>query len=202
MSELSIRKATMADVNIMAEIHMEAFADSALSMRCFPQTDPNAQAHTKGIVERYINDPSSDVLVAETSSGEMAGWIRWDHKRDYSPPTERLIFNPETYPVTGDQKFAASFSQDMYDATHRVMANDTEWLFLSTVVVRNSWQRKGVGSKLIAYGMNEVERHNLPAYTNASPKGKQLYERFGFRSVDSTDSGHGVVTEHMRRAPV
>lgn len=202
MSDLRLRKAETADVQVLAAIHMEAFADSPVSMRSFPQTDPNAQAHTKAMVERFLADADSEVVVAETASGEIAGWVRWHHHSDYSPPAERQIFKPETYPETGDQKFAASFSQDMYDATHRVMRDDREWWFLSTVVVRDSWQRKGVGSKLIKYKMDEVHEKNLVAYVNASKKGKELYEKFGFRTVDVTDSGYEVVTHHMRRAQV
>lgn len=43
-----------------------------------------------------------------------------------------------------------------------------------------TYQRRGIASMLIAWGLAESRRLNISAYLEASPEGLPLYERHGF----------------------
>jgi GNAT superfamily N-acetyltransferase len=53
------------------------------------------------------------------------------------------------------------------------------------------WQRKGVGTALIAVAMSWAEQHNftkLSLHTGISEKARPLYEKFGFKALSFRES--------------
>lgn len=48
-----------------------------------------------------------------------------------------------------------------------------------------SQQRRGAGSMLLKWGIAESDRLGIPAYLEASDEGRPLYEKHGWRSVDT-----------------
>ena len=58
-------------------------------------------------------------------------------------------------------------------------------LWLAGVCVDPKFQRKGVGKRLLAWGMNRGKEENVSLGLISSPKGKALYESLGFKAVYS-----------------
>ena len=51
--------------------------------------------------------------------------------------------------------------------------------------VNSAYARRGVGAMLIEYGCKLADRDGVEAYADASPVAKPLYERFGFKVMNS-----------------
>lgn len=50
--------------------------------------------------------------------------------------------------------------------------------------MRPEYQRKGLGSRLVKWGVDRADELGLSAYTEASEQGLNLYLRYGFKEVD------------------
>ncbi|KAJ6779366.1 hypothetical protein PWT90_04031 [Aphanocladium album] len=48
-----------------------------------------------------------------------------------------------------------------------------------------SHQRRGAGSIMMDWGVKQADDRGLTSYVQASPEGRRLYEKFGFREVDT-----------------
>jgi GNAT superfamily N-acetyltransferase len=203
-----LRPALAEDSVAMVAVLNNAFQDSPFHNRCFPPSDPGSQQELVNYVQKNLADPTSHIVVADvistgTASGEpsIAGWARWVRRPLPAPdakPAPPLVFTEEVYPAGGDPAFAARFFQANYDAMTRATKGQPVWS-LSMMVVSKVHQRRGVASELMRFGVDKADREGWAAYVNASPEGKDLYERFGFRTVQRSDFGGGIVSDHMKR---
>ena len=62
------------------------------------------------------------------------------------------------------------------------MGERRHW-YLELLAARPEWQGKGVGSALLRWGLERADEEGVEAYLEASPAGKGLYEKMGFREV-------------------
>jgi GNAT superfamily N-acetyltransferase len=67
--------------------------------------------------------------------------------------------------------------------------------------VHDSYQGKGLGSKLLKWGLARADAEGLEVYLSASPAGKPLYEKNGFQVVDTFSPFPGYVQVAMLRPP-
>lgn len=52
---------------------------------------------------------------------------------------------------------------------------------LEVLAIRPAYQRQGLGSKLLAWGMDQASRHRLPVVVAATFNGEHLYRKHGFQ---------------------
>ena len=72
--------------------------------------------------------------------------------------------------------------------------------FLADLAAAPSARGKGVGSALLAHRLAAVDAAGLPAYLEATTEGsRRLYERFGFRAVETIRLRGGVTATAMVR---
>ena len=77
------------------------------------------------------------------------------------------------------------------------------YVYLKVLAVDPEYQRKGVGTKLLAYGLDLADKLELPAFLEGSPHGKALYNRVGFEdrgwveNFDVRDFGSEKEIKHM-----
>lgn len=55
---------------------------------------------------------------------------------------------------------------------------------LDILVVHPDSQGRGAGTRLLAWGVEEAEKHGVRMALESTPAGLSLYERFGFREAD------------------
>lgn len=60
-------------------------------------------------------------------------------------------------------------------------------MVLQALATDPPWQRRGVGSKLIQWGIERADVDGLPCWAHASPTSYRLYERAGFQEFGKTD---------------
>ncbi|KND92958.1 hypothetical protein TOPH_02070 [Tolypocladium ophioglossoides CBS 100239] len=205
-----LRPALAEDIATMVVALNDACQDSPFHNRCFPPGDPASEQYLVGRIQKNLADPASHLVVAEeagtgstATSGAppIAGWARWVRRPCPAPdakPAPPPVLTEDMYPAGGDAALAARFFQANHDAMARATKDQPVW-FLSIIIVPKGHQRRGVGSELMRFGVDKADREGWAAYVNGSPEGKALYERFGFRTVQRSDFGGGIVTDHMKR---
>lgn len=189
---ITTRPATPEDVPDLYAVMASAFAGSALDARVFPASDPRTVPDQIANIARNI----AAVTVAQDEDGVIQGWASWARRdADHPPATVKA----EDFPPTGDRAFGVRFFQNNADRSRAAARGEAHW-FLSIMVVRPEAQRKGVGAALMSDGVRRIdEEGGLIAGVNASPAGKGLYERYGFRTVEESAFEGGIHSFHMRR---
>jgi ribosomal protein S18 acetylase RimI-like enzyme len=61
------------------------------------------------------------------------------------------------------------------------------YLYMALLAVDPKCQRMGVGRKLLEWGLEKADGEGLECWIEASPAGKPLYEKVGWREVGFTD---------------
>lgn len=86
----------------------------------------------------------------------------------------------EEWPKDGDQAFADKFFGAMSDSHKKIMGDRPHW-YLELIVVKKEYQGKGAGGLMIRYGVEKADEAEVEAYLDASPSGRPVYERYGFK---------------------
>jgi GNAT superfamily N-acetyltransferase len=77
------------------------------------------------------------------------------------------------------QLFAQTFGDDIFpEAWH-----------LANVVTHTDYQRRGVGARLVKWGLDQAEAERVPVSVESSFAGVRLYEKMGFRRIDELRFG-------------
>lgn len=63
------------------------------------------------------------------------------------------------------------------------MGERKHW-YLELVGTRPEWQGKGAAGMLLRWGLERADADGVEAYLEASPKGRPIYEKFGFSEVE------------------
>lgn len=58
---------------------------------------------------------------------------------------------------------------------------------LELLAIRPSYQRQGVGSDLLTWGMEQAAHHNMPVVVAATFHGEHLYRKHGFQECGRID---------------
>ena len=69
----------------------------------------------------------------------------------------------------------------------RESVKEKGYLYMAILAVDPNFQRMGVGHRLLQWGLEKADREGLECFIEASPEGKGLYEKFGWREVGFTD---------------
>lgn len=76
----------------------------------------------------------------------------------------------------------------------------TLW-YLSFLAVHPAHQRRGIGSKLVQWGLEQAACENVPAGLEASIKGIELFRKLGFVVVNESNWLERVAIQAMAWAP-
>jgi GNAT superfamily N-acetyltransferase len=64
---------------------------------------------------------------------------------------------------------------------------------------RPEYAGRGLASRLLRWGLERADEVGLETYLSASPLGRPLYEKFGFRLVEEREVAGGYVQGYMLR---
>lgn len=77
------------------------------------------------------------------------------------------------------EAFAQTFGEDIFPEA---------WL-LANVVTHKDYQRRGIGARLVKWGLDQTEAERVPCGVESSFAGLRLYEKMGFRQFDELRYG-------------
>lgn len=127
--------------------------------------------------------------------------------------TERNIVNCTEYlesklystPVA-DPKLLAEFPKffESIEKKYYTYPDDSAW-YLKIIAINPKHQRKGVGRKMVQWGVSKSEEEGVPALLEASPAGEGLYLSMGYEDVGgetlTAESGEHASLRVMKRYP-
>ena len=54
-------------------------------------------------------------------------------------------------------------------------------------MVLPAWQRRGVGSAIVQWALENLRLDTMPVFLNAQPDGNRLYQKYGWLDVKNVD---------------
>ncbi|KAJ6258308.1 hypothetical protein Dda_6348 [Drechslerella dactyloides] len=195
----------------LADIASIAFADDESFEWRYPNRN-QYPAHNRSITARHraaeLLDPSAWVVVAYVD-GQAAGYATWQRKGDplgeeaerdfWLQKTERslhgielrlasyLFPHPTAFPPAIDlmRRCFADTAAEL-----RALPGFSTYLHLNILAVDPAYQRQGVGSQLVSWGVSMARRNRIPCALEASRAGKKVYLKSGFKELGICDGFH------------
>lgn len=212
---LRVEPATEADARRAVAIEDLAYASNPAGPCLFPGPhaddggDDGPPPRVGKLIESLRADPSCRwVKVVDTDlppgdEGRMiafSAWYVWESPRPPSPPD---TWGPGTNPEACEAFFGAmrerrnarfadkpfvckfSFSPPFPPWAVDRLSVITRWPDLKLLHTHPDHQKRGAGSMLLRWGASEADRLGLESYLEASPEGKPLYAKCGFRELET-----------------
>ncbi|KAL9084526.1 MAG: hypothetical protein Q9165_008029 [Trypethelium subeluteriae] len=184
---LTLSPMTEADLPTYTTIDQLAFADQPLTPLLWPRGLSSAsRAHLIASNARALtHDPTSHFLkVTDTASNTIVACAHWCR----TPPRDPAVLakGPQQLPEEWAPGANAAMKRVLFGSFLRnrdeVVGGRPHWA-LFVLVTRPEWQGRGAGGMLVRWGVERADEEGWECYLEASPKGRGLYEKFGFRVV-------------------
>jgi ribosomal protein S18 acetylase RimI-like enzyme len=178
---LAIRPATFKDAATLTEIFLAAFENDEVSKRAFPRTDAYFNFWYDAIIESMASSDWHFMCCYSTSDPKQTpiAYSKWNS------PTSKKLPGPEDlpeWPEGSDVELANHFFGTLVSKRRENMGERKHW-YLELLATRPEWHGKGAGSQLLRWGLERADEEGLEAYIEASPAGKSLYEKKGYREI-------------------
>ncbi|KAH6893146.1 acyl-CoA N-acyltransferase [Thelonectria olida] len=190
------RPVGVADVPSLCAVYFSAFADTTIGRRVFPPTSEAAKQFWIESLTKDLENPNFEFLVMTnrppSSSPEeeeeiiaYAKWVRPGTPVKMPPPVD-------AWPQDGNPALAVEFFGTLAASHKRIMEHRPHW-YLDLIGVRKEWMGKGAASALMRWGVDRADEDGLPCFLEATPNGRGMYEKYGFRVVEEQefDSPYG-----------
>jgi GNAT superfamily N-acetyltransferase len=95
---------------------------------------------------------------------------------------------------TADPALAERFFREQNERHVKYMGQREHW-YLEAICTRPEGKGKGVGSGLLTWGVDRADANGCEAYLEASPEGRPLFEKFGWRVLERLEYLDGGYVE-------
>ncbi|OTA04477.1 acetyltransferase, GNAT family [Trichoderma parareesei] len=171
------------DMPLMVETYFEAFSQDPIHQQFAPKGTQSAHDFWTQALTAEIRDKNNHFLSVwdDTASPEaFVGFAKWIAPGASPEPVPTV----DQWPSEGDQEFSAFFFGRLSDMHHEAMGERPHW-YLELLAVKPQYQGKGAASLMLRYGVDKADEDKVECFLDASPKGQPIYERYGFRVVQS-----------------
>jgi GNAT superfamily N-acetyltransferase len=190
------RPATSSDVPGICALYFAAFAGSLILDKCFPASSPQVQAFVAAQMRRDVEDPSCITYVIPDEDGGVIASACWERPHDPAGTGAAAATTTTEWPADGDPALAQAFFSGMERKKEEIMRGRRFW-HLHLIMVLPGYRRRGLASQLMNWGVERADEDGLALYLDAAPMAKALYEKFGFKTVDSLTFDDGKLTQYM-----
>ncbi|KAH7083050.1 acyl-CoA N-acyltransferase [Paraphoma chrysanthemicola] len=186
---LVVLPALSSDISEVYDVYFAAFRDNAVTRALFPKASANdmtnsasafrRKTHTSHVSQYWPTDPTQYTLkCVDSDSGEIVGMALWDIYLSPSTWTR-----PQLSWLDGDEKIRAeNLITPLWNAREHYWIGE-RYIYCHVIAVHPAHQRKGVGQKLLNYGIGIAQQARLPVYIESSRDGIRLYEKMGCRRI-------------------
>lgn len=193
---LFLRKAVLSDAAALTDTYFSAFSLDAISHLVFPRGDPESwKWWFNSVVEEFTDPNAHFVCIVDTDSPDqkIVSYAKWNG------PNAPFTTDLPTWPEKSDAALANYFFGNLVTKHAKMMEGRKHW-YLELIATRPEYQGKGAGGKLLRWGLERSDADGTETYLEASPAGKPVYERFGFKEedrlvVDLQGKGGGTLAE-------
>ncbi|KAI1468019.1 acyl-CoA N-acyltransferase [Daldinia caldariorum] len=208
----SISYCTSTDVDIIADIYYDTFATDKRNAFWWPPNKEDMFTWMKVRVLRKMDDRRvRHFKVTDGKSGDVVAFARWDIPEGYekafgewvgddgsavevsqtvktgentpanSAPVEAVDPPTADYPKGSNPELCKVFFDALKVASEKYDAD--AMLGLSLLCTSPKYYRRGAAKALLEPMLAIADAHGLKSYLEATPNGKRVYEKLGFREV-------------------
>ncbi|KAF2498219.1 acyl-CoA N-acyltransferase [Lophium mytilinum] len=183
-----------ADTPKVYDIYFLAFAGSALPRLLFPSAYPTAsdtvptaefrESHTAHTLA-WLASPASGFQytfkAVDVASGEVVGMGLWDiHLTERTE--EEWKWKGVEWLAGKERERAEELLGEMVRKKEGFFGGKRH-VYCHVVAVHPEYQKRGIGRKLMQWGIEVGEQAGLPVYLESSVEGEGLYRSLGFEEV-------------------
>ena len=188
-----------ADIPSLLQVLEDAFAPNLFDQLISASMPDRAVQLEKDLL-KFLSWPNVAVIKAEVASAEqentnsrqIVGWSLWgwlvagkesgrNTEQRPAPPNMSAVLPYASNPPAGS--LAAMFKGAETQWDQQWFANRDK-MILAILCVAPKFQGRGIGEKLIEYGVEQADRRNLTCHLTATPVAWNIYERYGWHVVD------------------
>ncbi|KFX90617.1 hypothetical protein V490_06365 [Pseudogymnoascus sp. VKM F-3557] len=175
------------DMAVCVDIFDEAFAGDPAITYLHPRSDPKVlKEKSLQNFEKSFTAPGVKYFKAILEdTGEIVAFSKWVYPHTPDPNAE----DPETA-IRTQQHVPGSNNELVVEFFTKFLRGRRKWIvpethyFMSILAVRPEYQRKGLGSMLLAPVLEQVDKENAKAFVQGSAQGVGLYLKHGWVEVD------------------
>ncbi|RDW79314.1 GNAT family N-acetyltransferase [Aspergillus mulundensis] len=201
--DFSIEPVLPSDAPRIAEIYFSAF-NNPLSMRLMPRNEEGYAfqvANYKKSAEEAQSGPEKDMVkVVGTAPGQdpvIAGFAQWKFY-DGTPIDEGEKKEKTQWPSGSDAELCDSFFARV-ERERRTAIGEQPHYCLQLLAVDPAFSRRGLGEKLLKWGLDRADEKGLVTFISASPAGRGLYEKHDCKAVHNYEVVPGYSETSMVR---
>ncbi|EEP76732.1 predicted protein [Uncinocarpus reesii 1704] len=186
-SQYQLLPAEVSDAAVIHELDTLAFGAEELAQIVFDGHNPASNSLRLEQIRNSLQDPAVTYtkVMVDGKHVAQAQWVLnldpdWHLKGEPEEKKKARMenaANPEAY---------GEFFGWLYGVRKRRMGGQKH-LLLASLVTHPEYQGRGIGSLLLKEGLAVADKHNIPAWLEASAAGYPLYKKFGFEDVEIFD---------------
>ncbi|EER24473.1 GNAT family acetyltransferase, putative [Coccidioides posadasii C735 delta SOWgp] len=176
----TLGEAKESDAACIADIHIAAFETNVQFIAQFP-TPPVRKGLWTSLRDKAISeirDPKWVVLVVRNEEDQVIGFAKWCRpilkSENYEEP-------PWQWPEGTNMAALNEWTAKVEAANAKILHN-TPCYRLSFCATDPRYQRQGVASLLVGWGMRRSKEENIPVALESTPEGTIFYEKLGFKA--------------------
>ena len=131
-------------------------------------------------------DPLSDMTLGEMRGGDAAAGLALSAEAGWNQTADDWSMM-----IRLGQAFAIAAPDSRLVATALALPYPPDFGWISMVLVHGPCRRRGLGRLLLARAVSELESRGLVPFLDATPAGRPVYERMGFRPVEALTRWQG-----------
>lgn len=204
--DVTFRPATIRDVGALAAVADAAFqTDSHTQLKAVFHGDSSFEKGMCEGLKSWLDSPKVDLIVAEIA-GKPVGWVGWA-RRGFAGDADLPLAGPAEEPqadtagaVDPAKRRTIKDLEDLTNASMqywvcRLMPDGRQCRIVVSCVVHPDDQGQGIGSKLIRWGTEKVDREGSFCWVQSSMSAVNAYEKYGFREVGRLEADLDVYAE-------
>lgn len=170
-------------------VQSAAFNSSPIDILLYPSGPDPPSLSASHQAATFTTDTTVRYMKAYIpSTGRIIGIAKWNFYLSTPPKPE---FNV-TFDFPKDSKADVSFFRHYFgglDAARNteMVKRGKPYFNMAVLAVLPEWQRMGVGRRLLQWGLRQADERGVECWIDASPFGKGLYEKMGWREVGVFD---------------
>ncbi|KAE9363437.1 putative GNAT family acetyltransferase [Stipitochalara longipes BDJ] len=179
MSGIEILPATLEDFPQLAQLNYHGFSGTPVNSLMFGgQSEEEQLANTEQYLKKALDDPTCKLTKA-VMHGQIVAFAQWHY---YLEPMAVEDGLPSDWGAGANGPLCDAFFGSMKKVRKEQMGGK-RCAVLAILVTAPDFQGRGVGSLLCNDGLRIADQENLPAWLEASAKGRKLYQKLGFEDV-------------------
>ncbi|KAL4988103.1 acyl-CoA N-acyltransferase [Aspergillus falconensis] len=202
--DFALQPALPEDAPRIAEIYFSAFTNT-LSQRLMPRTkeaEAFQTANFKKSAEEAQAGLGKDMIkilaTAPDQQPVIAGFALWKFYSGTSDSDDQGEKEKVEWPSSSDRELCESFFSGV-ERERKTAIGDQPHYCLHMLAVDPAFGRRGLGAKLLKWGLDRADEKRLTTFISASPAGRALYEKHGCRAVHNYEVVPGYRETSMVR---